>query len=247
MTVNSPNICKIPLEVCSQGRLYCLAAFLTDFLPGNCFTLLIACISPADSHSDESMNTLRYAERSRSIANNVKRNALRPVNVSPTENALQQENHRLRAELNEVRRRMMQAENKENPGSANLSHIEEKIRRAKEEAKVTRESCLNVANQVSRWRDRRAVAAKETFRTVSDAVSGSLLGFLNLDVFLTYQGLAHRSLPVHLPLTHRRRTLVVIFFVNSLLRSVGAFSGRKKNSPVSWWSFPIKSIRSDLS
>lgn len=146
-----------------------LATFLTCLLKGNCFTLLIACISPADSHSDESMNTLRYAERSRSIANRVKRNSIRSAAASPTENALQIENQRLRAELNEVRKRMMQAENKENPGSAaNLSHIEEKIRRAKEEARVTRESCLNVANQVSRWRGRSTTShAKEIPKTVS--------------------------------------------------------------------------------
>jgi hypothetical protein len=88
--------------------------------------------------------------------------------MSPAENALQIENNRLRAELNEVRKRLV--ENKENPGTANLSHIEEKIRRAKEEARVTRESCLNVANQVSRWRDRRAGNTKEIFSTVSDVV-----------------------------------------------------------------------------
>ncbi|GAX24019.1 hypothetical protein FisN_26Lh089 [Fistulifera solaris] len=145
-----------------------LTEYLQDSLGGNSFTLLIACISPADSHSDESMNTLRYAERSRSIANHVKRNTVRPSNVSPTENALQLENNRLRAELNEVRKRL--AENKENPGTTNLSHIEEKIRRAKEEARATRESCLNVANQVSRWRDRRAGNTNEIFRTPASSI-----------------------------------------------------------------------------
>ena len=156
---------------------------------------MIACISPADSHNDESMNTLRYAERSRSIANHVQRNSLRPSSVSPTANALQIENHRLRAELNEVRKRMMHVENKENPGSANLSHIEEKIRRAKEEARVTRESCLTVANQVSRWRDRRTLTPKEIPKTVSDDVFSVVLFITTMPISLI--SLARHSL--HLP------------------------------------------------
>lgn len=144
---------------------------------------MIACVSPADCHTDESMNTLRYAERSRSIANHVKRNSLRTINLSPTESALQLENDRLRAELNEMRKRMMHVDNKENSSSTtNLSHIEEKIRRAKEEAKVTRESCLNVANQVSRWRERCAANSKELIKTVSDLF---VLLFVKHEAFFT--------------------------------------------------------------
>lgn len=144
---------------------------------GNCFTLLIACVSPADSHVDESMNTLRYAERSRSIANHVKRNSLCAINNHSSPSALQLENECLRSELNAIRKRMMNAGNKENSSSNHLSHIEEKIRRAKEEAKVTRESCLNVANQVSRWRGRCAANSKDSFKTVSVI---SFSNFVNL-------------------------------------------------------------------
>lgn len=46
-----------------------LTRLLQDSLGGNSITLMIACISPADSNFDESLNTLRYANRARNIQN----------------------------------------------------------------------------------------------------------------------------------------------------------------------------------
>lgn len=40
-----------------------------DSLGGNSHTLMIACISPADSNMEETINTLRYADRARKIKN----------------------------------------------------------------------------------------------------------------------------------------------------------------------------------
>eukprot|EP01029_Cantina_marsupialis_P001097 TRINITY_DN10891_c0_g1_i1.p1 TRINITY_DN10891_c0_g1~~TRINITY_DN10891_c0_g1_i1.p1 ORF type:complete len:750 (-),score=269.13 TRINITY_DN10891_c0_g1_i1:294-2543(-) len=45
-----------------------LTRILQDSLGGNCKTVMIACVSPADSNFDESANTLRYAARARNIA-----------------------------------------------------------------------------------------------------------------------------------------------------------------------------------
>lgn len=42
---------------------------LSDSLGGNSHTLMIACISPADSNMEETINTLRYADRARKIKN----------------------------------------------------------------------------------------------------------------------------------------------------------------------------------
>jgi len=47
-------------------RLVCLSS---DSLGGNSHTLMIACISPADSNMEETINTLRYADRARKIKN----------------------------------------------------------------------------------------------------------------------------------------------------------------------------------
>ncbi|XP_013871888.1 kinesin family member 4 [Austrofundulus limnaeus] len=42
---------------------------LSDSLGGNSHTLMIACVSPADSNMEETINTLRYADRARKIKN----------------------------------------------------------------------------------------------------------------------------------------------------------------------------------
>ena len=36
---------------------------------GNSHTLMIACVSPADTNVDETLSTLRYADRARKIKN----------------------------------------------------------------------------------------------------------------------------------------------------------------------------------
>ena len=44
---------------------------LKDTLNGNCHTVMIAHISPADVHREESRNTLVYADRAKNISNKV--------------------------------------------------------------------------------------------------------------------------------------------------------------------------------
>ncbi|XP_023326016.1 kinesin-like protein KIF19 [Eurytemora carolleeae] len=53
-----------------------LTRLLKDALSGNCHTVMIAHISPADRHFDESRNTLVYADRAKNISNKVRRNVL---------------------------------------------------------------------------------------------------------------------------------------------------------------------------
>lgn len=40
-----------------------------DSLGGNSLTLMVACVSPADYNLDETVSTLRYADRARRIRN----------------------------------------------------------------------------------------------------------------------------------------------------------------------------------
>ena len=42
---------------------------LLDSLGGNSHTVMIACVSPADSNMEETLSTLRYADRARKIKN----------------------------------------------------------------------------------------------------------------------------------------------------------------------------------
>ena len=46
-----------------------LTRMLQDSLGGNSRTVMIACVSPAESNFDESLNTLKYAQRARNIRN----------------------------------------------------------------------------------------------------------------------------------------------------------------------------------
>ena len=53
-----------------------LTRLLKDALSGNCHTVMIAHVSPADRHRDESRNTLVYADRAKNISNKVRKNVL---------------------------------------------------------------------------------------------------------------------------------------------------------------------------
>nr|XP_050858524.1 kinesin-like protein KIF19 isoform X2 [Vespula vulgaris] len=53
-----------------------LTRLLKDALGGNCRTVMIAHVSPATVHRDESKNTLNYADRANKISNKVERNVL---------------------------------------------------------------------------------------------------------------------------------------------------------------------------
>ncbi|CAN7937559.1 unnamed protein product, partial [Ixodes hexagonus] len=46
-----------------------LTRLLQDSLGGNTRTLMLACLSPADSNYDETLSTLRYANRAKNIQN----------------------------------------------------------------------------------------------------------------------------------------------------------------------------------
>eukprot|EP00798_Chlamydomonas_sp_ICE-L_P009071 gene9071-16197_t len=51
-----------------------LTRLLADSLGGNSETLFIACVSPADTNHEQTLNTLRYASRARAIKNRLRQN-----------------------------------------------------------------------------------------------------------------------------------------------------------------------------
>ena len=86
-----------------------LTRLLQDSLGGNSHTLMIACVSPADSNIEETLSTLRYADRARKIKN-------KPiVNRGDTK----EEVVRLRREIQDLRLQMLQGS-----GGGGLSDIE---------------------------------------------------------------------------------------------------------------------------
>ena len=75
---------------------------------------MIACISPAESNIEESINTLRYAERTRNIKNSAKVNAVsdRSLAGEAEAAALRKENQQLKLDLSRMESRMMLSNNK---------------------------------------------------------------------------------------------------------------------------------------
>jgi len=144
-----------------------LTRLLRDALGGNCRTLLIACVSPADLHADESLSTLRYAERTRSITNNARPNVSDCSYLYLTPNeiaAMQQENRVLKARIANLNRRISSSANNNDSSSifaersmpgTDFSGLEIKLRRAREEAKVTLDSCRSVASTADRVKQHR--------------------------------------------------------------------------------------------
>nr|XP_016852471.1 PREDICTED: chromosome-associated kinesin KIF4A isoform X3 [Anolis carolinensis] len=121
-----------------------LTRLLQDSLGGNSHTLMIACVSPADSNLEETLNTLRYADRARKIKN-------KPiVNIDPQA----EEINRLRTQVQELQVLLLQAHGGTLPvsigePSENLQSLMEKNHSLTEEnAKLSR-SLSEAASQIA--------------------------------------------------------------------------------------------------
>ncbi|XP_006896025.1 PREDICTED: chromosome-associated kinesin KIF4A-like [Elephantulus edwardii] len=91
-----------------------LTRLLQDSLGGNSHTLMIACVSPADSNLEETLNTLRYADRARKIKN-------KPViNIDPQTAEL---NH-LKQQVQQLQVLLLQAHGGTLPESINVAPSE---------------------------------------------------------------------------------------------------------------------------
>jgi hypothetical protein len=83
-----------------------LTSILRGSLGGNCCTVMVACLLPEEENLEDSINTLRYAERTRNITNRVKKNMIKTSALTPAEAAgLRRENKMLRSQLLEVTRK----------------------------------------------------------------------------------------------------------------------------------------------
>ncbi|XP_065702619.1 chromosome-associated kinesin KIF4 isoform X2 [Patagioenas fasciata] len=91
-----------------------LTRLLQDSLGGNSHTLMIACVSPADSNLEETLNTLRYADRARKIKN-------KPVvNLDPQAAEL----HHLKQQVQQLQVLLLQAHGGTLPVSINMAPSE---------------------------------------------------------------------------------------------------------------------------
>ncbi len=80
-----------------------LTTILRGSLGGNSCTVMVACVSSLETDLEDSLNTLRYAERTRSITNTVKKNLIKSSTLTPAEGAaLRRENKVLRSQLLDI-------------------------------------------------------------------------------------------------------------------------------------------------
>lgn len=100
-----------------------LTRLLRESLGGNCFTVLISCVSPADLDMEESINTLRYAEKARSISNSIKRNVDQAILTPAQCTAMTAENMRLKALVIKLQKRVAAEVSRDTAGSL-LDHEE---------------------------------------------------------------------------------------------------------------------------
>ena len=76
-----------------------LTRLLKDSLGGTASTWVVACVSPSKDDAEETVNTLRYASRARSIANTAVRHNIAETPEQLLIAALRRENAELRAQL----------------------------------------------------------------------------------------------------------------------------------------------------
>jgi hypothetical protein len=146
-----------------------LTRMLQDSLGGNSRTVMVACISPSDASFEETLNTLKYAQRARSITNVAVINRVedsvppatampevlqvededygdeQPEQVSAREAALQERVDELQAEnakLHEHAERMERKAKK--MGEANL-----KILTERDEAQTARDDALTMLHEIT--------------------------------------------------------------------------------------------------
>ncbi|XP_066195028.1 chromosome-associated kinesin KIF4-like [Sylvia atricapilla] len=135
-----------------------LTRLLQDSLGGNSHTLMIACVSPADSNLDETLNTLRYADRARRIKN-------KPiVNVDPHA----AEVHQLKQQVQQLQVLLLQAHGGTVPLTAgglapseSIQSLMEKNQSLQEENQKLSQGLSEAAGQIAQMLERIILTEQE--------------------------------------------------------------------------------------
>ncbi|XP_051118391.1 kinesin-like protein KIN-4C [Andrographis paniculata] len=94
-----------------------LTRILQDSLGGNSKTVMIACVSPADSNAEETLNTLKYANRARNIQNKA------IVNRDPMAAQLQ----RMRSQIEQLQSELLYFRGESNAPAEEIKILKHKI------------------------------------------------------------------------------------------------------------------------
>ncbi|KFQ41747.1 PREDICTED: chromosome-associated kinesin KIF4A [Nestor notabilis] len=135
-----------------------LTRLLQDSLGGNSHTLMIACVSPADSNLEETLNTLRYADRARKIKN-------KPIiNLDPQAAEL----HQLKQQVQQLQVLLLQAHGGTLPvyinsmaPSENLQSLMERNQSLMEENQKLSQGLSEAAGQTAQMLERIILTEQE--------------------------------------------------------------------------------------
>lgn len=149
---------------------------LQDSLGGNSYTVFLACVSPADTNSQETLNTLRYADRAKQIKN-------KPiVNKNPKAEEiaiLHAQIKRLQQEVSDLRQGIAPPDMKYNDmaNSAEILSLKDEVFRKSEELRertMKQSECIVRINQLAQ-RNMRLEAEKSKLSTMITDVRTTLL------------------------------------------------------------------------
>ncbi|XP_048372326.1 chromosome-associated kinesin KIF4A [Sphaerodactylus townsendi] len=167
-----------------------LTRLLQDSLGGNSHTLMIACVSPADSNMEETLNTLRYADRARKIKN-------KPiVNVDPKA----AENNQLRLQVQQLQVLLLQAHGGTLPvsiggePSENLQSLMEKNQALAEENEKLSRGLSEASGQIAQMLERIIMTEQQNEKTSAKMEELRQHEALNLDLQKTLETLEDNEL-----------------------------------------------------
>ncbi|XP_007441167.1 chromosome-associated kinesin KIF4A isoform X1 [Python bivittatus] len=181
-----------------------LTRLLQDSLGGNSHTLMIACVSPADSNLEETLNTLRYADRARKIKN-------KPiVNIDPQAAEIS----RLRLQVQELQVLLLQAHGGTLPVSLrgepaeNLQSLMERNHSLLEENEKLSRGLSEAAGQVAQMLERVIVTEQQNERIGMKLEELREHAALKLDLQKLLESLEDEELKEHLELFRHLQQMI---------------------------------------
>ncbi|KAI8972272.1 P-loop containing nucleoside triphosphate hydrolase protein, partial [Pilobolus umbonatus] len=145
-----------------------LTRLLQDSLGGSAMTLMIACVSPAETNLSETLNTLQYANRARNIKNKIEKNEMEEWMSTDNVEILRTTIAKLKAELRKSKQEVksefsddLSSGSSPNPDFDDLYHgqhmqiadLQHKVEALKTEAEFTKERNRIVEDELMRLRE----------------------------------------------------------------------------------------------
>nr|XP_034990346.1 chromosome-associated kinesin KIF4A [Zootoca vivipara] len=184
-----------------------LTRLLQDSLGGNSHTLMVACVSPADSNLEETLNTLRYADRARKIKN-------KPVvNIDPQTAEI----GRLKLQVQQLQVLLLQAHGGTLPvciggePSENLQSLMEKNHSLAEENEKLSRGLSEAAGQLAQMLERIIVTEQQNEKISTKVEELQKHDALKLDLQKLLEALEDQELKEHVELIRHLQQVIVQF------------------------------------